>query len=363
MVSYTRNADSTYEELRPKGLRPVHVWSALGAGFLLLNIYVMGRWFLSGPTPTPSGETPLPGWMSVTIQTFNILSWVIGAVTVWIFLIRPWIRDRKISIDGMLILVFPFVWWQDMLANYTTSQVSYNSAAFNFGSWYGFIPGWLSPSDNRMAEPLWVIPAYWYWFVGSTAIAVAAMQWARRKWPNVSNVRLVLTCYLVMVLFDAVVETIWLRMGMYSYMSGIDWLTLFHGHYYQFPIYEVILLAASMCAIACVRFFRDDRGCTIAERGVYEVTKKRSGRFILRFLALVGIMNLAYFGYNLAFQWTGIQATDTVRDIQERSYFTNGVCGAGSGKPEIACPANDVPIPRPDSPRMRVDGTFTAPGE
>ena len=350
------------ERLPTQGLRPVQVWSFVGACFVVLQLYVYGRWLWDGPKRTPAGDSPMPGWMPPLIHGFEVISWVIGAVMVWFLLIRPWIRERRIGLDGMLVLVFPTVFWQDTLANYTQLQVGYNSEAFNLGSWYAYIPGWLMPKGNQSAEALWVLPAYVYWFLGSSILAGAAMHRARRNWPDVSIVRLVVCCYLVMVAFDSIIEIVWLRMGMYTYTSTIDWLTLFHGHYYQFPIYEVLVFAASMCAIACVRSFRDDRGYTVAERGADEVTTNNRKRFTLRFLALVGIMNACYLSYNLVFQWTGTHVTDTTPDISNRSYFTNQICGAGSGDPEIACPGKHVPIPRIDAPQMRVDGTFTHPG-
>lgn len=214
-----------------------------------------------------------------------------------------------------------------------------------------------------MAEPLWVFPAYFYWFMGSAVLAGILMHWARRRWPTISNVRLVLLCYLVMVVFDFVIEILWLRMGMYSFVATIDWLTIFQGHYYQLPVYEVKIFAASMCAIACVRFFRDDKGYTVAERGVDQFAVGRRKKFALRYLALVGIINLCFLGYNVAFQWTGTHVTESPTDISGRSYLTNQICGAGSGSPAIACPGEDVPIPLPNSPRVTVDGTLAPPGE
>ena len=60
-------------------------------------------------------------------------------------------------------------------------------------------------------------------------------------------------------------------------MSVIKPLTLWYGHYYQFPIYEAVFSGLWWAALACLGYFLNDKGQTIAERGIdrVQVSTKR----------------------------------------------------------------------------------------
>src|SRR5947209_4935949 len=82
-------------------VEPVTLWAALGTAFVVLQVSVFGRWILSGPVRTPTGPTPVPGWMRIEIHTFEVASVLGGVAMAWFFLVRPWRRDRRISPDGL----------------------------------------------------------------------------------------------------------------------------------------------------------------------------------------------------------------------------------------------------------------------
>ena len=56
--------------------------------------------------------------------------------------------------------------------------------------------------------------------------------------------------------------------GLYTYPGAIRAVSFNAGTYYQWPVYEGLMWGGVQTALCCLRFFTDDRGRTIAERGL-----------------------------------------------------------------------------------------------
>ena len=65
-------------------------------------------------------------------------------VAIYYFIIRPWRRERRITTDGMLMVAFGLLFFQDPLLNYFNTWCTYNTWLWNRGSWVLDIPGWVS---------------------------------------------------------------------------------------------------------------------------------------------------------------------------------------------------------------------------
>jgi uncharacterized protein DUF5135 len=95
--------------------------------------------------------------------------------------------------------------------------------------------------------------------------------------------------------------------------------------------------------MACLRYFKNDKGETLAERGVNAMKISTRRKTALRLLAIVGAMNLCYLGYIVAFNFMGLKGDAWPQDIQTRSYLTGYLCGPGSDQ---LCPDPTLPVPR-----------------
>ena len=75
---------------------------------------------------------------------------------VWHFWIKPWRRERKITLDGMLMLALGLMVFQDPLLNYFNTWCTYNTWLFNMGAWTSHVPGWSAPEEpgRMVSEPL-----------------------------------------------------------------------------------------------------------------------------------------------------------------------------------------------------------------
>jgi hypothetical protein len=74
---------------------------------------------------------------------------------------------------------------------------------------------------------------------------------------------------------------------------------------------------------------------------------------------MVGVLNLITFGtYNLPMSILGLYSSPFPKDILDRSYFMDGLCGPGTS---YACPGTNVPIPRRDSAHLDPAGNLIVP--
>jgi hypothetical protein len=210
-------------------------------------------------------------------------------------------------------------------------------------------------------EPLLTnIPGYMYGVLLLTIVGCALMRKIKNRWPGISNLRLVLVTYAVAIVFDFIMEgLILLPIGFYSYPGAIQELSINAGTYYQYPIYEGFMWGGVQAALCCLRFFTDDRGRTVVERGLDRVRGGFVKQQFVRFLAIFGGVSACFFlFYNVPATWLGMQGDPWPEDVQKRSYFNPGICGEGTDRP---CPNPDLPLPTKHSGYVNHDGELVLP--
>ena len=343
--------------------RPVKIWAAVGALWLSLLVYMWSVWLMSGDArPSPRGPTPVPHWQEVAARVWEASMVIATIVVAWLVLIRPWVRDRRISTDGMLFIAWLTMWMiQDPWANYTQQYFNYNNAFLNLGCPQCHVPGWQSANGANMAEPILFTGGMYLTalFMGSV-VCCAAMRWAKKRWPQMGALGLMTFAYLFILVIDFGMELPWLRFGLYSYSGSIRELSFFSGHYYQFPIYEGLLWGAAWTGMACLRYFKDDRGNTWAERGLEQIKAPEWQKQGLRLLALIGIANTIFVVLcNIPTIFMAQHSDSYPDDVLDKSYLTNGMCGLGT---DYACPDPRVPmVVGHDSVHVTPQGTMSIP--
>jgi hypothetical protein len=281
------------------------------------------------------------------------------ALTKWVAV--PLIRRQPIPWDGLMVMAFLTMIWQNYLLNWFRTWSTYNAIFVNRGSWYNNVMFWSAPNVRQgFAEA----PFYDFGFYAAWGLSLVwlcfIMRFAKRRWPNLGKAGLFGLLLAFCMVFDFVIECLLMRGGAYTY-AGIKpgWWLLFKGHYYQFPLYEIPLFGVCLASMVVVRYFRNDRGESIAERQIDEVRVGRRSKTFIRFLAIAGIFNGIFFLYNLAVQPFVIgNGGEWPADIQKRSYFTQGICG---GKTDRACAGPNVPIAIPGSAYMNREGGLSYP--
>jgi hypothetical protein len=144
--------------------KAVEAWAFFGGVLLIFQLYVWTKW-VTGPyfVEVPAGPSDPPTFMKMLLLAQSAFTCIWFPVSIYYFLIRPWRQERRITTDGLLLLSFGLMCFQDPLLNYTNTWETYNSWLFNRGSWTQGIPGWHSwaTPGHMVPEPMLIIlPGY-----------------------------------------------------------------------------------------------------------------------------------------------------------------------------------------------------------
>lgn len=349
--------------LQSRKAKPVKWWASAGCLFAGVTAWSWAWWIGSGDArPAPKGPTPVPTSQLVAARFWEVVCVVGAAAMAYHFLVKPWRRHRRFTLDGMLLLSWLLVWaLQDPMLNYFTNNFHYSAVFINLGSWTSHVPGWIAPRSHFMGEPLlFVGGVYMFVMFGGTLFGCWCMRSAKARWPRIGTAGLIGVAVGVLAVVDLVMEVLWLRLGLYSFSGAIRWLTLWPGHSYQFPVYEAVCVGAVWGGIASLRYFKDDKGRTKAERRADEVRATPLQRRLLSFLAVYGACSTIFLAvYSVPMAFLGAHADNFPAGVLERSYITSGTCGLGT---DYACPGPRVPMPSgPDSGHATPEGTWYAP--
>ena len=330
----------------PRRINPSLIWALLGAAFISLELFVVWNWVSSDnfrPIPVDPGSVP-----QFTKDVIHVLEWVMPTITafvVWKFLILQSIKERQLTTDGMLVITWLFLWFQDPMGNLITTQLLYSSYWFNMGSWtLGSMPGWISPNGNNLPEPVLVMGFGYLWlgFAGSV-IACAGMRWVKNRYPRVSNLELALVALVICIFLNDTGEVLLMMAGTYAWSAVIEEITLFYGTSYQLPLTEGILFPAVLAASALLRYYKDDKGMTIVERGLHRLQIPSQARLMVKFLAIFGFMHLTMaVVYSIPMAWTSMYAAPS---RTYPSHLVNNMCVSGIHNNQ--CPGPGIAMPRP----------------
>jgi len=331
----SRAARSPLDEAKPTS-KPIKVWATLGAAILAFQIFIWVEW-ISGPNfkRVPVGPDQPPTTMKYTIWIGLSVGFGLALLALWRFVVKPWRQDGRLGLDGMMTLSFGLAYFQDPLFNYSGTWLTYNTYMPNWGSWLSEIPGSLAPASPgaQFAEsPLWVFPLFLLVLLPVCIAQNWLMGRCRRKWPTISATRLFLVAWLAVSVFTLILEAfVLMPLGFYTYAGADPGWSVNPTHFTKYPIYEAIVWGALWASWASLRFFRNDRGETIAERGVDDLNVTSGQKSGIRFLAVFGAISVMFLCvYNIPAQQFAVRAHPFPKDVQERSYFLNGLCGTGT---------------------------------
>src|SRR5581483_8007182 len=102
--------------IRPS--RPVVWWAAIGAAFVVFQVWLYGTWFFSGDAyRQPMGSDPMGSGSKLTAWLLQGAS--TGALlVVVVYLFRRSRREGALTWDAYIAIGFLSVFWQDTLCNY-----------------------------------------------------------------------------------------------------------------------------------------------------------------------------------------------------------------------------------------------------
>jgi len=326
---------------------PVVLMAGLGAVLLAFSLYVWGRWVLSSEfRAVPAGPDPIPTASLLVLRALEVTGLLLTGWMLWRFLITPWRHTGGATPDGLLLLVLPLIWFWDPFFNYTQTWFTYNAHLLNLGAWTDFVPGWLSPHQDRFPEPLVVGIGYIFWVFGCMLVGCWIFGRIRSRWPAMSLARFLVVGALCCIALDTLLEFNGLLIGWFAYPGGWTGLTILDGTRWKFPLLSPVLGGLETFAWVSLRYFRDARGLTLAERGVEALRISGFRALGVRFLAIYAALVLTTAIFNIGNQWQGTHSGSWPTSMP--SYLST-TCPELRTNPR-ACGGPGVPIVRSDRP-------------
>ena len=169
---------------------PVKIWAGIGAVCVAFIAYVLISW-VSGPyfEEVPSGPSEATGLIGFSVVFWQIVT-IPAMLGFWYwFIIRPWRREGNVGADGILVIGFSLMWFQDPLSSSVNHWFVYNTEMVNFGSWLNSTPGVTANGEPgaMSSEPILFTPAAYTLAMG---VAMLLGSWVMRKskqlWPNLT---------------------------------------------------------------------------------------------------------------------------------------------------------------------------------
>lgn len=340
LIRVTATAPATPIQVVPtRPARPVLWWAAFGAAMVALQLYVYGSWVTSDDFESVgTGSDPVPRSDKVWAVILQI-AFTTTAVLVVAWVVRGCLKQRRLTFDAKLMLAWWSILWLDPAQFFLRPVNFYNSYYFNRGSWVPNIPGWVSPNMENLPNPWFMEGAAYGFLVISSIGACAVMRRIKDRRPRTSNLALFGIAWVLMGIGLFILEEfVMIRTGWLSWSGVIHEVSIFDGTHHQFPLTESFFFGAMCTGMAALRFWRDDRGRSIVERGTETLGSPRRAAAAST-LAIVGFANATMIIYNLCMIPQTLYVDPTPDDYP--TYMRNGICGDGT---EFECPAPDVPI-------------------
>ncbi len=167
-----------------------------------------------------------------------------------------------------------------------------------------------------------------------------------------------MVCVAAMMVLETSVELVLAPLGFYS-LAGGPWPVFNGDHYYSIPALEMLHGAMFFTVPAVLKYFVNDVGETLAERGAQAIpgTKRQAGT---RAVAVIGAIHLGFLlTYHLPVMAYAVNSREYPEDVKQRSYFLGNACGESL---DIACPGPHTPILRPGTGHFDWHGNYVPPG-
>jgi hypothetical protein len=355
----TPPAATTSAVRRP--LTPIQVWAGIGAVLIVLELSAVTAW-VTGPNfqEIPVGPDQPPQWMRVTLDAIQIVGIVVAALLAWFLLIRPLIRERRLTLNGSFVIAGVLASFWDGLSAAPQMRVNYNSYLFNRGSVLSAVPGVLSPNADGVGQswPFFAIPAYIILVPSLGALGAFVMRRTRRRFPALNAVGLIVVCVLVLMTMEFLMEAFLLSpLGIYS-LEGAPGPALFGDTFHRMPLMEVVHGGMFFAVPGILKYFVNDNGETIAERGSQTIPGTRR-LATMRAVAVIGAIHVGFLvTYHLPVMAYAVNSSEFPDDVKNRSYFLGNACGESL---DIACPGPHTPVLRPGTGHFDWHGNYVPP--
>lgn len=338
------------EPLPPRRVAPAAVLAALGALVATYALWTWAGWLADGPKAVTADRDPESAsrWVARGYESVML----IVAVGTGVRTVDQCRRERRLTFDAVMIFAGFFTLFWDPMVNWMQPNFMYSCQWLNVNTWVADAPWVVNPVGNLMPQPVFIMLIYPFGLLGFAMILNFAMARLRHRFPRVSKLELLAFTYVFGWLLGFALEAPMFLFNLWG-LPGAPADLSFFSNDHRFAWAEYVTTAIVFTTFAAVRFFRDDKGQTITERGLDGL--KPVARSVVSILATVAVFAMSMWALLLVQIPAGLHSSPYPASYP--AHLINGLCDI-PGDPHSS--QRSVYGPCPGSPgfRMPVKNSF-----
>jgi hypothetical protein len=281
---------------------PAHYLALAAVPLLAYQVWTLVAWLAAGPHQITAYRSygSFSWYAARAIEV--VLALALAAILVR--LVRECRAQRRLTFDAMLFIGLLLTVCWDTIVNSVEPLWFYSSTWLNLNDWYGHAPFVISPAAGPGPFPILMLGMLYPFFVFDAMIICNVMRRAKRRWPDISAARLVSVGLVPALLIGAILSLIMILPHLWG-GAGMP-LSILGGNY-RWSIGELLYIGIWSMTLASVRFFVNDRGERLTERGLEHLPARR--RTGIALLATIAVCNLSVIVWSSPLVLTGFKAT------------------------------------------------------
>lgn len=275
--------------------------AVFGGLCLATQAWVWIAWLRTGPVAITRWRDTGDGSWKLAIAYQVGASALFVAVVTWV--VRQCRKEGRLTFDAKFCLAGLATFWLDPTANVLLPVYTYSSQWVNLNDWLGQVPLVRNPDAGRLPEPvLFLLPLYTVGWLGAALAVNGIMRWVRRRFPHWRAGRALALAVVVALVCDILLELPMFLGNLWS-NQGAPRIGLFADRGALYPVTEMLFATLIFTGFGALRYFRNDRGETLVERGLTGSHRRRAW---ISQLALIGVINAMWMGLTLGYTVAGL---------------------------------------------------------
>lgn len=286
--------------------------------------WTLVQWLAAGPHQIT--QYRIAGSSSWYVGWIVQAALVVGVATITVGLVRACRRERRLTFDAMLFIgLLTTVFW-DTVVNFVEPLWFYSSDWLNLNDWWGHAPLVINPAAGHGAFPVLMLALLYPFFVFDARLVARVMRRAQRRWPDISRARLIAVAFVPATLTGSILSLVMILPHLWG-GPGMP-LSVLSGDY-RWSLGEIVYIGSWSTTLACMRYFVNDRGQTLTERGLDHLPRRR--RTSTSLLATIAFCNLSVIVWSSPLILAGLHAKQYPsypRHLSNLSCDTPGLTGS-----------------------------------
>lgn len=250
---------------KPRQVPAAYILAFIGALVVGYALWTWGSWLADGPEQiTASRDTDSISW-----PIARAYEAIMAVAVVWLCvrLFRQCRRERRIVFDVVMVVAGFFTLFWDPMVNWMQPNFMYSSNWLNLNTWVDNAPGVVNPTANLMPQPVFIMFIYPFGLLIFAMIVNHGMRALRRRRPKTSNLALIAFGFGYGWILAFALEAPAFLTNLWG-LPGAPATLSFFGNDQRFAWPEYLTTAIVFTTFASVRYFQNDKGQTIGERGL-----------------------------------------------------------------------------------------------